>query len=143
MIAERPVRNRCGKTILLVEDEAVIAMAEERALREYGYEVVTALSGEEAIVEKWFGWKPDDFKGPNSWVTVHPDDLDRIKAEFGRLLEVDRSTRTVEYRYRCKSGVYKKIRLTASNLVNDPVIDGILINYHEISERLPDGRASG
>lgn len=37
------------KTILLVEDEAIIALAEKRALEKYGYEVVCAASGELAI----------------------------------------------------------------------------------------------
>jgi PAS domain S-box-containing protein len=38
-----------SKTILLVEDEAIIALAEKRALERYGYSVVVAHSGEKAI----------------------------------------------------------------------------------------------
>lgn len=38
-------------TILLVEDEAVIAMMEERVLRSRGFDVVRALNGEAAITE--------------------------------------------------------------------------------------------
>ena len=37
------------KTILLVEDEAITAMAEKAALEKYGYNVITALTGEEAV----------------------------------------------------------------------------------------------
>jgi len=37
------------KTILLVDDEAVIAMSEKMALEKYGYNVITTLSGEEAV----------------------------------------------------------------------------------------------
>jgi PAS domain S-box-containing protein len=37
------------KTLLLVEDEALIAMEEQRVLEEYGYRIITALSGEEAV----------------------------------------------------------------------------------------------
>jgi diguanylate cyclase (GGDEF)-like protein/PAS domain S-box-containing protein len=42
------------KTILLVEDEAFIAMSETLTLREYGYKVITVFTGEKAIetVEK-------------------------------------------------------------------------------------------
>ncbi len=43
MIGER------NKTILLVEDEAIIAVAEAMTLEKYGYKVITALSGEKAI----------------------------------------------------------------------------------------------
>jgi len=37
------------KTILLVEDEAITAMAEKMTLEKYGYKVITANSGEEAV----------------------------------------------------------------------------------------------
>jgi PAS domain S-box-containing protein len=37
------------RTILLVEDEPLIAMAEKRKIRGFGYEVVTANSGEKAV----------------------------------------------------------------------------------------------
>lgn len=37
------------KTILLVEDEAIIAMGRQAALGKYGYKVITANSGEEAV----------------------------------------------------------------------------------------------
>lgn len=41
--------SKSKKTILLVEDEAIIAMAESMALRRFGYEVATANSGREAV----------------------------------------------------------------------------------------------
>ena len=43
------------KTILLVEDEAFIALYEKLTLREYGYKVITVFAGEKAIetVEKY------------------------------------------------------------------------------------------
>jgi PAS domain S-box-containing protein len=43
------MEKSAGKTILLVEDEALIALAEKKALERYGYEVVTTTSGEKAI----------------------------------------------------------------------------------------------
>jgi PAS domain S-box-containing protein len=48
MGAEKP------KTILLVEDEAIIALTEKMTLEKYGYRVITARTGEEAVatVEK-------------------------------------------------------------------------------------------
>ncbi len=41
--------NKNKKTILLVEDEAIIAMAQADSLVKLGYEVLTAHSGEEAV----------------------------------------------------------------------------------------------
>jgi DNA-binding response OmpR family regulator len=41
-----------NKKILLVEDEALIAMAEESTLRGNGFEVVSVSTGEKALAEK-------------------------------------------------------------------------------------------
>jgi PAS domain S-box-containing protein/putative nucleotidyltransferase with HDIG domain len=86
-------------------------------------------------IKKWFGWDPDDLIGTDGWLTVHPDDLDRLQAEFMGLLGRPRGTSTVEYRYLCKDGSYKPIELTATNCAGDPIIDGVLLNYHDITER--------
>ena len=87
-------------------------------------------------IEKFFGWKPSDLVGADGWLTVHPDDLARIQREFATLLEEDHSSRTVEYRYKCKDGSYKPIELTATNLTKDPHVGGVLLNYRDISERM-------
>jgi PAS domain S-box-containing protein len=84
-------------------------------------------------IEKWFGWKPEDLVGKDGWETVHPDDLDRIKGVFFKLLETTYVYKEVEYRYKCKDGSYKMIKLTAVNLINNPDINGLLMNYHDIS----------
>jgi len=87
-------------------------------------------------IVKFFGWKPSDLVGADGWLTVHPDDLAHIQREFATLLEEDHSSRTVEYRYKCKDGSYKPIELTATNLTKDPHVDGVLLNYRDISERM-------
>ncbi len=43
------VESLAGKTVLLVEDEAIIALDEQAALERYGLEVATVFSGAEAI----------------------------------------------------------------------------------------------
>ncbi len=86
-------------------------------------------------IERWFGWRPEDRIDADSWTSVHPDDLARIQEAFFSLLEKDRSVRTLEYRYNCKDGGYKWIELTALNMTDDPVINGVLVNYRDISER--------
>jgi len=44
------MNNDISKTILLVEDEAIIAITQKKALEKYGYKVITANTGERAIV---------------------------------------------------------------------------------------------
>lgn len=86
-------------------------------------------------IQKWFGWLPNDLIGTDALKTVHPDDLERIQKEFHKLLEKERASTTVEYKYKCKNGNYKIIELTAVNLLHDPFINGILANYKDITKR--------
>lgn len=85
-------------------------------------------------IERWFGWKPDDLIGTNGWDKMHPNDVERIQKEFIKMLE-GATPQTVEYRFRCKNGRYKWIELTAANLINDPAIGGVLLNYRDITAR--------
>ncbi|MEI7812773.1 MAG: CHASE domain-containing protein [Ignavibacteria bacterium] len=86
-------------------------------------------------IEKWFGWQPQDLLGTDVWLIVHPDDMKRVQKRFFSLPEKDNPLKTVECRYKCKDGSYKPISLTAASLINDPIINGVLINYHDITRR--------
>ncbi len=86
-------------------------------------------------IEKWFGWLPEDLVGTNGFQNIHSDDMERIQKDFVTLLEMDNSTLTVEFRYKCKDGSYKPVELTAMNLTRDPIINGVLLNYRDITER--------
>ena len=85
--------------------------------------------------EKWFGWKPQNLIGTDGRLTIHPDDLQRIQKELITLFKKENLSKTVQYRYKCKDGSYKLVELTATNLTNDPIIGGVLLNYHDITQR--------
>ena len=86
-------------------------------------------------IETYFGWKPEDLIGKNVWITVHPDDLEQTRTVFYNLLENDDASAIIEFRYKCKDGSYKWVELNAVNQVRTPNINGILLNYHDITKR--------
>ncbi len=86
-------------------------------------------------IERYFGWRSEDLVGIDGWETVHPDDLERTQGDLIALVESGDSVKTVERRYKCRDGSYKWIELTATNLTHNPLIHGLLMNYHDISER--------
>lgn len=86
-------------------------------------------------IEKLFGWAPNELIGKDGLTTAHPDDIERIKTEFRELIGKNRSSKNVEYRYLCKDGSYKWIDLKAVNLTSVPAINGILLNYCDVTER--------
>ena len=86
-------------------------------------------------IEKMFGWKPEEVVGANTWENVHPDDMKKARHFFISLMKTPHAVGTIEVRYRCKDGAYRWIEFTASNLLDDPDIQGILGNYHDITKR--------
>ncbi|MEI6603291.1 MAG: PAS domain S-box protein [Clostridia bacterium] len=84
--------------------------------------------------ERWFGWRAEDMEQTSVWGIVHQEDRKRIQQDFTILLKKVGATKTVEFRFQCKDGTFKMVRLTAMNLIDDPNIKGILMNYHDITE---------
>jgi len=85
-------------------------------------------------IERWFGWKAEDLIGANGLEMVHSEDIEMVQKELINILKKE-SASTLEFRFKCKDGKYKWIELTAINRINEPAINGLLLNYHDITER--------
>jgi len=86
-------------------------------------------------VEKHFGWKPTAVLGQHTLLNIHPDDKNSAHNFLNSLVKVPNSIGTHECRYRCKDNTYKWIQITISNFLHDPEINGLLGNYHDITDR--------
>jgi PAS domain S-box-containing protein len=103
---------------------------------------VIAIIGKDALIkykspniEKLFGWQPEELINEKAWVTVHPEDLTRVQEAFFDIIKTPGKKISLEHHFKCKDGSYRPIRLTAINLLNNPTINGVLINYHDNTER--------
>ena len=86
-------------------------------------------------IARFFGWSPKERVGTSGFATIHPDDIEMAQKVFFQLLQNENSTLTLEFRYQCKDGSFKPVELTATNLLSHPLINGILMNYRDITER--------
>lgn len=86
-------------------------------------------------IEKHFGWKPEDVIGKSALEKVHSEDLELAQKFIGTIISNPNVVKTAEVRYKCKDGSYKWIEFTCCNLLNDPDINGLLGNYHDITDR--------
>jgi diguanylate cyclase (GGDEF)-like protein/PAS domain S-box-containing protein len=70
--------------------------------------------------------------------TVHPDDIPVVAKIFGplRLSERGTSSAPFEVRIRDAEGEYRWLEMVATNLFGDGVVDGIVINAHDVTERI-------
>ena len=79
--------------------------------------------------------KSIDFIGKNAFDFVHPEDKARLKEEFDSLHEVKRA-KSSPYRFNVGNNQYRWMETTATNLTDDPAIDGIVINSHDITDTI-------
>ena len=82
-----------------------------------------------------FGWTPEMDAVLITLKTIHPDDRKKIESEFNSLLGNPGSKITTELRYVGCDKKYHTIELTGVNLIKDPNINGILVNFHDITHR--------
>ena len=122
--AEEALRRNVAQQRAMVANIAdVIAIIDQDGINRY----------KSPNIEKWFGWRPEEVVGVSAWENIHPEDLERAREFFGALLREPNANGAGECRYRCKDGSYKWIAYTAVNLVHDPDIRGVLLNYHDLT----------
>ncbi len=85
--------------------------------------------------EKYFGWTSKDLEGTDIRNLLYHADLEKANEAFCSLMNRQGSVALGEYRCRCKDGTYRTAEVTAVNLIDDVNIEGVLLNYHDISEQ--------
>jgi PAS domain S-box-containing protein len=87
-------------------------------------------------VRRWFGWEVEEIVGSRALDNVHQDDRAASRDLLDRLVSsADGTSAAAEVRILCKDGAYKWIEINLVNMLGDPVVRGILGNYHDISDR--------
>ena len=81
------------------------------------------------------GFVPAEIVGRSGFEFIHPDDLEITVTALGEIVAAPARTKTVEVRTRTKTGGWVWIEIRAVNKMHDPSIRGIVLNYHDITER--------
>ncbi|MGH9033762.1 MAG: PAS domain-containing protein, partial [Acidimicrobiia bacterium] len=67
---------------------------------------------------------------------LHPDDRERVVDFFRELNAAGRVTRRLEHRMRAPDGAFHWLESTATNLLDDPAVRGVVLNTRDITERV-------
>jgi PAS domain S-box-containing protein len=86
-------------------------------------------------VERTLGYEPDELVGEVGYEYQHPDDREVVADAIEALRDAPTATRTVETRFRRADGSWCWIEATLQNRIEDPDIEGILVNSRDISDR--------
>jgi PAS domain S-box-containing protein len=102
--------------IVLISAEGQFKYASPSARRIFGY------TATEELIEN-----------PNE--QVHPEDLDKVILNLSKLFEDPTFIPTIEYRFIDKAGNWKWVETTFTNLLSDPNVSSIVLNFRDITER--------
>lgn len=90
---------------------------------------------ESPAVIRTLGYAPDVFIGMNIFQLMHPDDLDWTSNAFGTLLREPGSRQQGSFRLKHSDGSWRWIEAVAANMLDEPSVQALVINYRDISER--------
>jgi len=112
-----------------------------RALIEHGSDVI-ALAGfdgtilyESPSADRIFGHSSKERFGKSAFDRIHPDDLPFVKSRFARLLAHPGESVIVQVRTPHGDGSWHWTEAVGSNLLAEPSVQAIVINFRDISER--------
>ncbi len=89
------------------------------------------------VVERVLGYKPESSLGRSAFQPpmIHPDDADRVRDVLVGITGSSGAEATVDFRLRHADGRWVQVEATAKNLLADPSIGGIVVNYRDITRR--------
>lgn len=85
--------------------------------------------------ERILGYQPRELMDRNPFDYIHPEDRDRILTSFMEGITVPDFIMRIEFRVRHFDGRWLYLEAMAHNLLHDPVVGGVVINYRDVTER--------
>ena len=88
-------------------------------------------------IERIMGYKVEDTVSRSTYgsARVHPDDAARVNGALAELAKTPGSSMTGEVRLLHADGSWRYMEAIGKNLLDDPAVRGIVINYRDITER--------
>ena len=82
------------------------------------------------------GYEPEELVGINGFdVLVHPNDVELTRCTFAALLRQPGKSQITEFRVRHKDGTWRWIEGSGLNLLEEPDVTAIVVNYRDITVR--------
>lgn len=94
----------------------------------------TILYASPAIVRTG-GRTPEEVVGHKATEWSHPEDLVDFTKQFGEFVGKPGASRRIELRYQHKDGSWRWAEATCNNLLQEPAVNAIVVNVHDITDR--------
>ncbi len=123
------------------EAKAALFESEQRfeKLISEGVEMISVLNAEGEYVynspsyQTMLGYSPKELKGFQAFSLIHPDDVLQLSLEFQQVFDT-KKVAAQPYRIRRSDGTYIWLKSIGTNLLDDPSIQGIVVNSTNITD---------
>jgi len=136
--SERRLRESEQRYRLLAEE---LRASEERfrSLIENASDPI-AIVGAEGTLEygspafgRVLGYEPGEVVGTNAFELVHPDDAERVRESWGRVLASPGETVAADLHMRRRDGSWCALSMVSRNLLDHPAVDGVIVNARDVT----------
>jgi PAS domain S-box-containing protein len=112
-----------------------------RALIENGLDDISLLAVDGTLL--WespstirnLGYAPGEFVGHNIFELMHPEDLEWTRTTYAKLLQEPGNRQRGIFRLRRSDGTWRWMEAIATNMLHEPGVNAIVINYRDITEQ--------
>lgn len=125
----------------LAEERLAESERRFRALIENGMDNISLLAAdgtllwENPAVNHSLGYGQNAFVDRNIFELMHPDDAPWTHELFGEVVRQPRSQQGGTFRLKHKDGSWRWIEATATNMLHEPSVKAVVINYRDVTER--------
>ncbi|GAA0657273.1 hybrid sensor histidine kinase/response regulator [Salarchaeum japonicum] len=111
------------------------------AYLERSTDIITVLNADGTLkyqspsVTRTLGYEPGELVGQNGFDIVHPNDRPGLFETFLQLVETPEDSVTAEGRFRTADGEWRWLEVRGRNHLDHPVIEGVITNNRDITER--------
>ncbi len=138
----RALEQRCLRVAKRDTDQ-LLRNSEQRfrALIEHGTDGIGLVSSDGTIrytspsTSRILGYADEELVGRRAFELIHPDDHASIRARLAEGLQQLGQSVIAECRVRHKDGSWRLIEIVANNLLAEPSVRAIVLNYRDITER--------
>ena len=139
--------RRLGVSVKLALEQARLRGEKERdarrlrALTENSYDAIAVVNADGIVlyaspsIHRVLGRAPEEIVGQRVFDLMAPEHVAEAQKQYAALVQSANHRMVTEQRVRHKDGTWRWVESVRSNLLADPSVNGIVINFHDITAR--------